>query len=51
MRPHLEEACEAVDAALLTGDTLQVLDELEKLKEYIARWIRVIDAHEKLEAL
>jgi len=48
MNKHLEDACEGVDAAVFTGDALHT--DLAALKEYVGRWQRAIEEHEKSEA-
>lgn len=50
MREYMEESCNAVDAAIFSGDILYCDDDREKLKEYVRRWLRAIDEHEAVEA-
>ncbi len=42
MRDYLKNACEEIDAALLSGDAALYESETKPLLEYIARWQRVI---------
>lgn len=41
-----ENACETIDAALFTGDTLYDDEKRAKLKEYLGRWNRAVQRHE-----
>ena len=49
MSGHLTDACEAVDAAIFSGDVLYRADQLATLKQYMARWQRAIEAREAAE--
>jgi hypothetical protein len=46
-RQYLEDACEQIDAAVFSGDTLYDDDDRAALKEYVQRWVRAIDSHEE----
>ena len=51
---HFTNACEEVDAAVFSGDTLNDADKLEALKDYLGRWQRAVDQHllqEQLDAV
>jgi hypothetical protein len=43
---YFEDACETIDAALFTGDTLYDEKKRAMLKEYLGRWNRAVLAHE-----
>lgn len=49
MEQYLEDACEQIDAAVFSGDSLYYGTNLEELKDYIGRWTRAIKEHEELE--
>lgn len=51
MNQHLANACEEVDAAVFSGDTLWNDAARAALKEYVARWTRAIQQHETEEQL
>jgi len=40
------EVCEWIDAGIFSGDLLYVCD-LPEFKEYLGRWQRAVDEHEK----
>lgn len=40
MRDYLEKACEEIDAAIFSGDSLYDAKALAEFKEYLERWIR-----------
>ena len=51
MNERIEDMCEALDAAVFSGDRiLYDPDTLEGFKEYIRRWVRAIKEHEQTEA-
>lgn len=43
MTEYLEEACEAIDAGMFSGDPFEELDNREELRYYMARWSRALD--------
>lgn len=47
---HLEHNCEGIDAAVFSGDMLFSDEKRAMLKDYVGRWTRAIDDHEKTEA-
>lgn len=47
MEKWLEDACENIDAAVFTGDTLESPEDVEVLEGYIGRWKRAIQSHEE----
>lgn len=48
MTPYLEIACETIDAALFSGDSLHNKYILQEFKDYIERWQKGITEIEKL---
>lgn len=46
-RYYLEKACEEIDASIFSGDVLFDDKDRKQLKEYMKRWIKEIDSHEK----
>jgi len=48
MNDCLRDACEAVDAALFTGDALFDSDTRLSLKDYVERWQKAINEHESI---
>jgi hypothetical protein len=44
---HLEKNCEGIDASVFSSDMLFDDERREMLKQYIGRWVRAIDEHEK----
>lgn len=51
MRPWLYKACEEIDAAIFSGDTLYQPEELAALKKYLQRWNRAVAEHEAIMEL
>lgn len=47
---HFERACEGVDAAIFSGDTLWDDEKRHMLKDYLARWNRAVEEHERSES-
>lgn len=45
MHSFHEEACEAIDAAVFSGDILYT--DLEEFKKYLERWNRAVKEHEE----
>lgn len=48
---HFENACEGVDAAVFSGDTLYDANKRVLLKDYLGRWQRALDQHELQDQL
>jgi hypothetical protein len=48
MNQHLERNCEGIDAAIFSGDVLHAPENREKLREYIARWVRALDEEDAI---
>ena len=44
---HMEEACESIDASVFSSDMLFDDERREMLKNYIGRWSRAIEEHER----
>ena len=47
---HLEDACESIDASVFSSDMLFSPVRRELLKDYIGRWTRAIEEHERAPA-
>lgn len=43
LRPHVEDACETLDAAIFSGDVIYNDVERKELRAYVERWMRAID--------
>jgi len=43
MRKDFEDACEEIDAAIFTGDSLRFMADLVEFNEYLDRWRRAAD--------
>ena len=48
MKKYMEDACEEIDAALFSGDFLHTDADREELKQYLGRWQRAVEEHERL---
>ena len=48
---HLEQACEEVDASVFSSDMMFDPERYAMFKEYLVRWTRAVEEHDKVEAL
>ena len=46
---HLEETCEALDASVFSSDMMYVPERYAMFKEYLSRWSRAAEEHDKAE--
>lgn len=46
---NLETHAESIDAAVFSGDLLEIDAERNMLKTYCERWLRAIKSHEDME--
>ena len=42
----MEQECDALDASVFSGDSLESLDNRKSLRAFCERWIRALDARE-----
>ena len=47
---HLEQACESVDASVFSSDMMFDPERFAMFKEYLGRWNRAVEDHDKGEA-
>lgn len=50
LRPHVEDACETLDAAIFSGDVIYNDAERKELRAYVERWMRAIDKEDAAQA-
>lgn len=50
LRPHVEDACETLDAAIFSGDVIYNDAERKELRAYVERWMRAIDKEDADQA-
>lgn len=48
---YLEQACEEVDASVFSSDMMFDPERYAMFKEYLVRWTRAVEEHDKVEAL
>jgi hypothetical protein len=47
---HLERACEELDATVFSSDMMYDPEQYAMFKEYLGRWNRAVEEHDKAEA-
>lgn len=50
LRPHLEDVCDTLDAAIFTGDVIHNDAERKELRSYVERWLCAIDKEDAAQA-
>lgn len=50
MHQRYDEACDALDASVFSGELVCVPGNRKGFKEYLERWSRAVAEHERLEA-
>lgn len=50
LRPHLDDVCDTLDAAIFTGDVIYNDAERKELRAYVERWLRAIEKEDAAKA-